>query len=70
MTPCPLTCKFGCEYDEKELDQRAEGCPYQSQMRGFKVVCELPVGTRVKALNGVLVACHPNHAPIYIGGTP
>ena len=35
-----------------------------------RVICELPPGTTVKALDGVLVACHPNHAPIYIGGIP
>ena len=32
-----------------------------------RLICELPPGTTVKALNGCLVACHPNHAPIYIG---
>ena len=35
-----------------------------------RVICELPPGTTVMALNGCLVACHPNHAPIYIGRKP
>lgn len=35
--------------------------------KGFHLVCELPPGTSVKALDGCLVACHPNHNPIFIG---
>lgn len=34
MTPCPLPCKFDCEYEEKEfIDspsvEPSSGCPYQ-----------------------------------------
>ena len=36
-------------------------------LRGFKIVCELPPGSSVMALDGRLVACHPNHNPIFIG---
>lgn len=38
-----------------------------SILRGFKIVCELPPGSSVMALDGRLVACHPNHNPIFIG---
>ncbi len=33
----------------------------------MKLVCELPPGTTIKAWNGALIACHPDHMPIYIG---
>jgi len=44
----------------------------QPQSRpNLHIICELPPGTSVMALDGQLVACHPNHAPIYIGqGNP
>ena len=42
--------------------------PKQVECReGMRVICELPPGTSVKALDGVLIACHPDHAPIMIG---
>lgn len=81
MTPCPLPCKFDCEYEKGEsvpnVCPYGYGAPHYIQDEGqftrvgdAKVICELPSGTSVKALNGALVACHPDHAPIFIGGKP
>lgn len=38
------------------------------KIKGCKVICELPAGTKVRAYNNKLIACHPNHAPIVIDG--
>lgn len=51
--------------EEKQAHERA--FKKVEHRPGCHVICELPLGTTVKALNGRLVACHPDHAPIFIG---
>ena len=36
-------------------------------IKDCQMICGLPPGSSVMALDGCLVACHPDHNPIFIG---